>query len=57
MSIENGENSEQLLARDSSGFYEENGKGGYSDTVAAMSRAIDKLSREIADAIISLSGE
>ena len=51
-----GENGKQLLARDSSGFYEETGNGGYNDTVAAMSRAIEKLSREIADAIRSLSG-
>jgi uncharacterized lipoprotein YmbA len=52
-----GENGKQLLARDSSGFYEDTGKGGYNDTVAAMSRAIEKLSSEIADAIRSLSGE
>jgi uncharacterized lipoprotein YmbA len=52
-----GETNDQLLAKNSSVFYEEPGKGGYNDTVAAMSRAIEKLSREIADAIKYLSGE
>ena len=41
--------------KSSSHFHEETGERTYIAAVAAMSRAIEKVSREIADAIMSLS--
>ena len=51
-----GERETELLIKSLSHFHEETGEGNYNAAVAAMSRAIEKLSREIADAIRSLSG-
>jgi len=50
-----GENGTSLLRQNSSSFYEETGGNTYAAIVSAMSRAIGKLSEEIAGAIISLS--
>jgi len=52
-----GERETDLLMKNSSHFYEETGERNYNALVAAMSRALEKLSREIADAIIALSGK
>lgn len=50
-----GESETELLIRNSSHFHEETGERNYTAAVAAMSRTIEKLSQEIADAIRSLS--
>jgi uncharacterized lipoprotein YmbA len=50
-----GESEGELLIKNSSHFHEETGERNYNAAVAAMSRAIEKLSREIADAVKSLS--
>lgn len=51
-----GDSKTALLAENSSQFHEETGGRNYSALVAAMSRALDKLSSEIADAIRTLAG-
>jgi uncharacterized lipoprotein YmbA len=50
-----GERETELLMKSSSHFHEETGERNYIAAVAAMSRAIEKLSQEIADAIRTLS--
>jgi uncharacterized lipoprotein YmbA len=51
-----GERETELLVKNSFQLYEDTGGNSYNEVVAAMSRAVGKLSGEIAGAIRSLSG-